>query len=283
MTRTELQTFFDYADDQVERAVRLGRKGALAAYRDATVFKVMYGWGSRCTETSRLDTVDFHRNAAAPELGAPPAPPSPDGPLLHQLAGRRYRRGRHPLAPGAPARPRARYHRPRPHSRTAPAAVRATAVPDLRPHPGRRPRRRHHTATAPGHPSGGDPAAARHHDPRTGAPPGQQGPPTRTRPQPLAVPRFPYRPADGASQHVPQTQGPRHPAPAHPQRLAHGPRRRTSRDHLQPPARFSEQTAANWIAESGGEDATYGAHRARTAGGARPASHDGPVTPPRVP
>ncbi|MET8709607.1 hypothetical protein [Streptomyces californicus] len=63
MTRDELQTFFDYADEQVERAVRLGRKGALAAYRDATVFKVMYGWGSRCTETSRLDTVDFHRNA----------------------------------------------------------------------------------------------------------------------------------------------------------------------------------------------------------------------------
>ncbi|MGP3756898.1 hypothetical protein [Streptomyces sp. IBSNAI001] len=30
---------------------------------------------------------------------------------------------------------------------------------------------------------------------------------------------------------------------------------------------FSEQTAANWTAESGGEDAAYGAHRARTAGG----------------
>lgn len=59
MTRAELQTFFDYADEQVERAVRLGRKGALAAYRDATVFRLMYGWGSRCTETSRLDTSTF--------------------------------------------------------------------------------------------------------------------------------------------------------------------------------------------------------------------------------
>jgi integrase/recombinase XerC len=44
-TREELQRFFDYADDQVDRAVRSKRKGALAAYRDATLFKLMYGWG----------------------------------------------------------------------------------------------------------------------------------------------------------------------------------------------------------------------------------------------
>ena len=43
-TREELQRFLDYADDQVERAARPGRKGALAAYRDATIFKVIYGW-----------------------------------------------------------------------------------------------------------------------------------------------------------------------------------------------------------------------------------------------
>ena len=36
-TREELQRFLDYADEQVERAVRPGRKGALAAYRDATM------------------------------------------------------------------------------------------------------------------------------------------------------------------------------------------------------------------------------------------------------
>ena len=36
-TREELQRFLDYADDQVERAARSGRKGALAAYRDATL------------------------------------------------------------------------------------------------------------------------------------------------------------------------------------------------------------------------------------------------------
>jgi integrase/recombinase XerC len=69
LTRQELQALFDHADDRVERAVRLGRKGALAAYRDATVFKVIYGWGLRCNEASRLDVTDFYRNPKAPELG----------------------------------------------------------------------------------------------------------------------------------------------------------------------------------------------------------------------
>src|SRR6266540_3422221 len=68
-TREELQRFFDYADEQVERAVRSRRKGALAAYRDATLFKTMYAWGLRRTETSRLDVTDFYRNPKAPELG----------------------------------------------------------------------------------------------------------------------------------------------------------------------------------------------------------------------
>ncbi len=67
-TRAELQRFLDYADEQVERAVRAKRKGALAAYRDATLFKVVYAWGLRRTETSRLDVVDWGRNPAAPEF-----------------------------------------------------------------------------------------------------------------------------------------------------------------------------------------------------------------------
>ena len=45
------------------------RKGALAAYRDATLFKVIYGWGLRRTETSKLDLADWGRNPAAPEFG----------------------------------------------------------------------------------------------------------------------------------------------------------------------------------------------------------------------
>ncbi|WP_234352232.1 MULTISPECIES: site-specific integrase [unclassified Streptomyces] len=68
-TREEIQRFLDYADDQVDRAVRAKRKGALAAYRDATLFKVIYGWGLRRTETSKLDVVDFGRNAKAPQFG----------------------------------------------------------------------------------------------------------------------------------------------------------------------------------------------------------------------
>ena len=68
-TREELQRFLDYADDQVDRAVRSRRKGALAAYRDATIFKVIYGWGLRRTETSKLDVADFGRNPRAPQFG----------------------------------------------------------------------------------------------------------------------------------------------------------------------------------------------------------------------
>ncbi|MFD6308122.1 hypothetical protein ACFWFF_34505 [Streptomyces sp. NPDC060223] len=68
-TREQLQLFLDYADDQVDRAVRAKRKGALAAYRDATLFKVIYGWGLRRTETSKLDLVDFGRNPQARQFG----------------------------------------------------------------------------------------------------------------------------------------------------------------------------------------------------------------------
>ena len=46
-TREELQRFLDYADEQVDRAVAAKRKGALAAYRDATLFKVLYGCAGR--------------------------------------------------------------------------------------------------------------------------------------------------------------------------------------------------------------------------------------------
>jgi integrase/recombinase XerC len=69
MTREELQRFVDYADDQVEWATGSGRKGALSAYRDATMFKVIYGWGLRRTETAKLDITDWYRSPQAPELG----------------------------------------------------------------------------------------------------------------------------------------------------------------------------------------------------------------------
>ena len=69
LSREELQRFLDYADEQVDRAAGSKRKGALAAYRDATLFKVVYGWGLRRTETSKLDLTDWGRNSAAGEFG----------------------------------------------------------------------------------------------------------------------------------------------------------------------------------------------------------------------
>jgi integrase/recombinase XerC len=41
----------------------------LAAFRDATLFKVIYAWGLRLREATMLDVVDFSSNPAAPELG----------------------------------------------------------------------------------------------------------------------------------------------------------------------------------------------------------------------
>lgn len=66
----ELQAFFDYADDEVERILRSGKHGALAAYRDAVAFKTMYGWGLRRRELCHLKVVDFSRNVRAPRFGA---------------------------------------------------------------------------------------------------------------------------------------------------------------------------------------------------------------------
>ncbi|HET9247343.1 MAG TPA: tyrosine-type recombinase/integrase [Xanthobacteraceae bacterium] len=69
LTRQELQAFFDAADDRVERAAASRRKGWLATFRDATLFKVVYGWGLRRREAAMLDVTDFAANPAAPELG----------------------------------------------------------------------------------------------------------------------------------------------------------------------------------------------------------------------
>lgn len=69
LTRAELQAFFDAADDRVERVIESGRKGWLAAFRDAALFKVCYAFGLRRREVAMLDVTDFSSNPAAPELG----------------------------------------------------------------------------------------------------------------------------------------------------------------------------------------------------------------------
>lgn len=68
-TRAELQAFFDFADERVAAVRACGRKGWLAAFRDATLFKVTYAWGLRRREAAMLDVADFSTNPAAPELG----------------------------------------------------------------------------------------------------------------------------------------------------------------------------------------------------------------------
>tara|TARA_Y100000815_G_scaffold266845_2_gene285548 strand:+ start:2023 stop:3156 length:1134 start_codon:yes stop_codon:yes gene_type:complete len=69
-TREEISALFDYADDEVERIGKSGRKGWQAAYRDAVMMKVAYGYGLRFNELRHLQTVDFARNPHAREFGA---------------------------------------------------------------------------------------------------------------------------------------------------------------------------------------------------------------------
>lgn len=69
LSRPELQRLFNAADDRAERVRRQGRKGWLAAFRDAMVLRVAYAWGLRRREVSRLETHDWGRNPRAPEFG----------------------------------------------------------------------------------------------------------------------------------------------------------------------------------------------------------------------
>ncbi|TFC65965.1 site-specific integrase [Cryobacterium sp. TMT2-4] len=68
-SRRELQDFFDLADVEVERVINSGRKGAIAAYRDAIAFKTAYAWGLRANEVTHLQLVDFSRNPHSPQFG----------------------------------------------------------------------------------------------------------------------------------------------------------------------------------------------------------------------
>ncbi len=69
LTRGELQQLFDRADDEVQTRLAAGRKGAAAAYRDATLLKVVYAWGLRANEAMMLDVTDLYRNPKIPSFG----------------------------------------------------------------------------------------------------------------------------------------------------------------------------------------------------------------------
>jgi site-specific recombinase XerD len=65
----EVQALFDAADARVEAIRARGRKGALAAHRDAVVLKTVYAYGLRRREAWGLDLVDLRRNPKAPQFG----------------------------------------------------------------------------------------------------------------------------------------------------------------------------------------------------------------------
>lgn len=62
LTYTELERLFDYLDDRVEQVIKAGRKGSLAALRDALMIKTTYAFGLRRNELCRLDVADLRPN-----------------------------------------------------------------------------------------------------------------------------------------------------------------------------------------------------------------------------
>jgi hypothetical protein len=54
LTREELTLLFDHLDAKVTGRRALRRKGSLAAFRDAVVFKTIYAWGG-CGARRRCD------------------------------------------------------------------------------------------------------------------------------------------------------------------------------------------------------------------------------------
>ena len=69
LTRAELAAFFEFCDRQVALKQERHRKGALAAFRDAVLFKVISAWGLRRGEAAMLDVVDFGPNPKVPAFG----------------------------------------------------------------------------------------------------------------------------------------------------------------------------------------------------------------------
>ncbi|WP_424864097.1 tyrosine-type recombinase/integrase [Streptomyces sp. MMS24-I29] len=70
LTYDEVQALFDAADARPAQIKGQGRKGALTALRDAAILKTVYAFGTRRTESSRLDLVDLRHNRKAPQFGA---------------------------------------------------------------------------------------------------------------------------------------------------------------------------------------------------------------------
>ncbi|WP_326809543.1 tyrosine-type recombinase/integrase [Streptomyces sp. NBC_01775] len=68
LTYDEVQALFDAADARPGKLRGQGRKGALTALRGAAVLKTSYAYGTRRTESSKVDPVDLRRNRKAPQI-----------------------------------------------------------------------------------------------------------------------------------------------------------------------------------------------------------------------
>ncbi|GGQ35982.1 hypothetical protein GCM10010266_69120 [Streptomyces griseomycini] len=69
LTYDEVQALFDAADARPRRIHGQGRKGTLTALRDAAALKTIYAYGTRRTESSKVDLVDPRRHGKAPQFG----------------------------------------------------------------------------------------------------------------------------------------------------------------------------------------------------------------------
>lgn len=68
-TYDELERFFEHTDSRVDATANSGKKGALAALRDAQMFKTAYAFGLRRAELRGLDDHDLHHNSRVPQWG----------------------------------------------------------------------------------------------------------------------------------------------------------------------------------------------------------------------
>lgn len=68
-TYDELETLFDFLDARVEVIATSGRKGGLAALRDAQMVKTAYAFGLRRRELCFLDVADLRPNPRMPQWG----------------------------------------------------------------------------------------------------------------------------------------------------------------------------------------------------------------------
>jgi integrase len=75
LTYDEVQALFDAADGRVDEIRSRGRKGALAAQRDAALLKTVYAFGLRRREAWGLDLADLRHNPQAPAGDSGPAAP----------------------------------------------------------------------------------------------------------------------------------------------------------------------------------------------------------------